>query len=269
MKSKILLTLITSLILVSCNPSTTNRRVGQDGNTVYNNDQYQYPDNGNGNGNDNGNGNGNGSGDQTDDGDGYGDGNEDGHGSQAQDYIEIKNITLHGTAGLNRHYPNGGPLWSSFTQFDLVSQEIFATNSRFNLRVRPQAAPTQNTTDSLGIRCKYPADPYKKLSINVCVRAANGSCIYTHNFSEVTVGQVSKVKEFSIPTTSAALVVEILGVQWDFSCQDYLDQGYSINDPEISRFCPVASVFDTSCIKFDFQFSTDNTKDFPPSAPRY
>jgi hypothetical protein len=238
-------------------------------NNNYGNDQYQYP--GTGSGGDSGSGSGSGSGDQTDSGDGYGDGNEDGtpDAGQTQDYFTIGNISLHGTAGLNRFYPGGGPLWSSANQLSSSDQGIFYTNSRFNIRVRAQAGPGQNTTDSRGNNCQYLANPYKQLSVDVCVRKSTGSCIYTHSFNEVTVGQVSKVKEFTIPTSSEPLVVEILGIKWDYACQNYLDQGYSINDPAVAGVCPTGLVWDTSCVKFDVQFSTDYTKDFPASAPRY
>ncbi|WP_034721899.1 hypothetical protein [Bacteriovorax sp. DB6_IX] len=263
--------LILCLLLVGC--METKRKTNStssSSNNNYNNDQYQY---GNGNsGSSNGSGSGSGSsGEQTDDGTGYGDGNEDGvaDGGQTQEYITIGNIALHGTGGLNRFYPNGGPLWSSTNQLSSSDQGIFYTDARFNLRIRPQSAPGQNTNDSLGNKCQYLGNPYKKLSVDICLRSQTGSCIYTHSFEEVTVGQVSKVKEFTVPNTSAPLVVEVLGVRWDYACQNYLDQGYSESDAAVNGVCPMGQVWDTSCVKFDIQFSTDHTKDFPSSAPRY
>ena len=208
---------------------------------------------------------------QTDDGTGYGDGNEDGvaDAGQTQDYITLAGISLHGTAGLNRFSRGTSYLWSSTADLSSSDQGIFYTNSRFNVRVRAQAAPGQNSTDSIGNTCQYIANPYKKLSLDVCVRKAGGSCIYTHTFDEITVGEVSKVKEFTVSTSSEPMIVEILGVRWDYACQNYLDQGYSSTDPALSGYCPVALVWDTSCVKFDIQFSTDYTKDFAPTAPRY
>lgn len=207
--------------------------------------------------------------DQTDSGSGYGDGEEDGvaDAGQTQDYITISNISLHGSAGLNRYSPT--PMWSSKTNIDSSDQGIFYTDSRFNIRVRPQAAPSQSSYDSNGVKCAYIGKAYKKLSIDVCVRKSTGSCIYTKTFEEVTVGQVSKIKEFTISSTTEPLVVEILDVKWDYSCQNYLDQGYSETDSEVASYCPMALVWDTSCIKFDIQFSTDYTKDFPTSSSRY
>lgn len=254
MRTKILFSLLAILLFSSCMETKrkTNKTTSSSGNNNYGNDQYQYPDN-------------------SDNGNGHGDGNEDGvaDGGQTQEYITLSNITLHGTGGANRYYQDGGPLWSSANQLGSSDQGIFYTNSRFNVRVRAQAGPGRNSYDSLGNLCQYIANPYKKLNINVCVRKSTGSCIYTHTFENVPVGQVSKVKEFTVSTTSDPLILEILSVDWDYACQDYLNQGYKADDPQLNGVCPMGLVWDTSCIKFDVQFSTDYTKDFPASAPRY
>jgi hypothetical protein len=261
------------LVLASCLESkrTVNKTDTTNAGTTYYKDTYQQnPDPYNPGTTTGGTGTNTG-GEQTDDGDGYGDGNEDGvaDGGQTQDYITLSGIVLHGTAGLNRYSRGTNYLWSSAVDLSPSDQGIFYTNSRFNVRVRVQAAPGQNTQDSIGNNCQYIANPYKKLSVDVCVRKQGGSCIYTQTFDEVTVGQVSKVKEFTVSTSSTPLIVEVLGVRWDYSCQNYLDQGYSINAPELNGVCPVGLVWDTSCVKFDIQFSTDYTKDFPATAPRY
>lgn len=264
MKKKTLLSILILIAFTSCMKTKTNTKNTSTSSPLNGDTYYAGP----GDGSDSGDTGGDTGGDV--DG-GYGDGEEDGvaDGGQTQDYFTIGNISLHGTAGLNRFYPNGGPLWSSSAQLSSSDQGIFYTNSKFNVRVRAQDGPGQNTNDSRGNKCQYIANPYAKLTLDLCVRKSTGSCIYTQTFSEVPVGQVSKVKEFTIPTTSEPLVVEVLGVKWDYSCQDYVNRGYSASDPQLNGYCPMGLVWDTSCVKFDIQFSTDYTKDFPSSAPRY
>lgn len=256
------------LFFSSCMTKKTNTKTSSTTSTSNNNDTYNNSGNSNSG---SGSGSGSSTGGQTSSGTGYGDGEEDGtaDAGQTTDFITLSGISLHGTAGLNRYYPNGGPLWSSATNIGSSDQGIFYTDSRFNLRVRAQASPGQSTNDSNGVKCAYVAKPYKKLNIDVCVRKQTGSCIYTKTFQNVPVGEVSKVYEFPVQSSSTPLIVEILGVQWDYSCQNYLDQGYKETDPAVSGYCPMGLVWDTSCIKFDIQFSTDYTKDFPASAPRY
>lgn len=262
-KKNIILTTIFLLFLGSCMTKKTSTKSSSSSN---NGSDVVYDNSGNTNTGGTG-----GTGGTTTPGTGYGDGEEDGtpDAGQTVDYITLSNISLHGTAGLNRYYPNGGPLWSSATNIGSSDQGIFYTDSKFNIRVRAQAAPGQSTNDSNGVKCAFVAKPYKKLNIDICVRKQNSSCIYTKTFENVPIGQVSKVKEFTVPSSGTPLIVEVLGVQWDYSCQNYLDQGYSINDPALSGYCPMGLVWDTSCVKFDIQFATDYTKDFPASAPRY
>lgn len=259
-RKNIIISAIFLLFLASCMTKKTNSKSNS---SSSNNDVYNNSGNTNTGGSNTGG--------TTTPGTGYGDGEEDGvpDADQTTDYITLSGISLHGTAGLNRYYPNGGPLWSSSTNISQSNQGIFYTDSRFNVRVRAQASPGQSTYDANGVKCAYVAKPYKKLNIDVCVRKPTGSCIYTKTFESVPIGEVSKVKEFSVQASGSPLVVEILGVQWDYSCQNYLDQGYKINDPALNGYCPMGLVWDTSCVKFDIQFSTDYTKDFPPSAPRY
>ncbi len=218
-----------------------------------------------------GTGNGDGSstgGEETSDGDGYGDGNEGGvaDGNQTTDYYTIEGISIHGTEGRTVN----GPLWST-TMLGEGDQSIMYSNTRFNIRVRPRSAPPRGESDSAGETCQYVANPYKKLKIKLCLRKAGSSCDYTKTvtFGDIAVDQVSKVKEFTnLPVTNEPLILDILSVQWDYACQNYLDQGYSSDDPVIDGYCPMGNIWRTSCAAFDIQFSTDITKDFPPTAPR-
>ncbi len=244
--------LITSLTLTGCFETKRKTNQSNSSSTTNNlgNDTYQYtPGTGTTTPSDNG---------------GYGDGTEEGEADagQTQNYFSLNNIIVHS----KDHSSNDGKnyLWSSSTNIDSGSQNIFVTDARFNVRVRAQAAPPKGN-DSNGTYCTYQEYEgwyrYTKLEVDICLRSQAGTCVYTHTFSDVPVGEVSKVKEFTVPVSSQALVLEVLDVRWDTGC--LYDRGAS------ERYCPYARVWQNDCVKFDIQFSTDYTKDFPSSAPRY
>ncbi len=207
------------------------------------------------------------SGDGSDDGSdgGHGDGNEEGvpDAGQVQNFFTISNIIVHSKdhdSNDSREY-----IWSSAVNEPASSQNRFTTDARFNLRVRAQPAPPRGN-DSHGEECSYQEYEefyrYTKLDVEVCLRkSTQTSCTQRHTFEGVPIEQVSKVKEFSVPTTSQALVIEVVDVRWDTGC--LFDRGQS------ERYCPTYRVWKNDCVKFDIQFSTDYTKDFPSSAPRY
>lgn len=250
MNRTVLKTLLIALLLglSACAEKTTVTR--KDQTNTGNNPSTGGNNNGGGNNYDGGGG-----------GDGHGDGSEPGidDGGQTLEYYTISNIVVHGKGNPNRHaasYPNG-ILWSSQVDFPSTDRHIFFTDTRFNLRVLARRGPSQNTEDVKGINCHYNNDVYQKLEIDVCVRSINGSCnnFNTVTFSDVPINQASKVKEFPVPATSDPLVVEIRDVQWDYTCTYYGEN--------VPGYCPYAPVWDTQCVKFDFQFSTDETKDVP------
>ncbi|MFG1484384.1 hypothetical protein ABMA79_01540 [Halobacteriovorax sp. HFRX-2_2] len=207
---------------------------------------------------------------QTDPGDGYGDGNEEGDadGGQTQNFYTVGSIILHGNS---RASSGSNVRWSSTSLG--TGQAMLYTDSRFNIRVRPRTAPSQGTYDDNGVKCHYNPQQYKKLQIKLCIRAEGQACNLTRTvtFGDIANGEVSKVKEFSgstLPSTYGPMIVDILDVQWDWSCQYYLNQGYSQSDAVTNGYCPMAAVWPNDCVAFDIQFSTDSTKDFPASAPR-
>lgn len=271
MKKFTFITAIALLTLVSC-VQPTNKRADYNSSTGSGWGGSGGSDNGWNNGgtdwgDDSGSGD-NGNNEDTTPGDGYGDGNEGGvaDGGQTQDFYTIEGITLHGNSRVN----GSNAWWSSTSLGD--GQLILYTDSRLNIRVRPRQAPAQGTMDSYGVKCHYNPQPYEKLKIKLCIRSESGTCSYrTVTFGDIATDKVSKVKEFSgsyIPNTAGPVVIDVLDVQWDWSCQYYLNQGYSSDDPAIAGYCQMSSVWQNDCVSFDLQFSTDYTKDFPPSAPR-
>ncbi|MFG1592100.1 hypothetical protein [Halobacteriovorax sp. CON-3] len=272
MRKFLLLGTLVLMTLTSCTQPTNSRANynssngngwDNNGNTGTGNGSWDWGDGSGDSGDDSDN-------EQTDPGDGYGDGNEEGDadGGQTQNFYTVGSIILHGNS---RASSGSNVRWSSTSLG--TGQAMLYTDSRFNIRVRPRTAPSQGTYDDNGVKCHYNPQQYKKLQIKLCIRAEGQACNLTRTvtFGDIANGEVSKVKEFSgstLPSTYGPMIVDILDVQWDWSCQYYLNQGYSQSDAVTNGYCPMATVWPNDCVAFDIQFSTDSTKDFPASAPR-
>lgn len=243
-------------------------------------------DNGGGNGG-NGDGSGNGSGTGDGSGSGNGDGSGDGSGTGALDYNHpacrtgsppgvadggqtvdyhkvgtLPVIIARGSAPPNRwaDFHPGGVVWNSKDDMPSnISQDIFTTNSRFNLRVKALTG-IQGVNDSRGIPCNFVPLPYKKLNIGVRVRRRDAVSGDYYHFRDVGVNQFSNVKEFVVPpNVTEPLVIEISDLEWDYSCTHYSLAGHS----NVTGYCPYARIWDTQCVRLQFEFATDDTRDIP------
>lgn len=166
------------------------------------------------------------------------------------------NVILHGTPPSS---PGNGVYWSSDENIPSNDQYIFQTDSRMNVRIKALASPTKFSTDSNGIECSQYALGYTKLNVDICIRSASGICVYEHSFTEIGVNSYSPVKEYTVPSnTNEPLVVEVNDVRWNYYTlmnPAYIEAGY----PEMM------SIGYLDCIKFQIEFSTDETKDLPGS----
>jgi hypothetical protein len=185
-----------------------------------------------------------------------GTGNEDGVADAGQtiEYYKLNDppLVMHG-------YNNGVVAWSSSTDLTLgLTQNIFFTDQRFNVRVIPRR--TFFGTDSKGVSCMFQPRPYERLQVGVRVRKASLPTGDYYLFDDVPVDQASLIHEFTTPAnTTEPLVVEVLNVAWDWSCTDYANQGF----PNVAGVCPWDKVWATECVQVEVQFSTDFTKDIP------
>ncbi len=198
---------------------------------------------------------------------GYGSGNEAGHADAGQtiNYYKVNDppVTAHGNG-------TGVTVWSSQTDLSpSISQSVFFTNSRFNLRVIPRVV-TQGATDTrTGANCQYVPRPYQKLKVGVRLRRADLSTGDYYQFGVgdfngdgesdgIPLNQASRVHEFQVPQgSSQPLVVEVLNIEWDWSCYEYETQNYC----NVPGFCPWDKVWMSECVSVELQFSTDDTKD--------
>jgi len=162
-------------------------------------------------------------------------------------------IVVHGS-------PTGVVVWSSETNLPAeFSQNIFLTNSTFNVRIVPRK--THYGTDTSGQACNYQPLPYDNLKVGVRLRSQASSYGAYHEFTSA-VDQESNVYEFPVPqNTSDPLVLEILNVKWDYTCKFYEAQGHSATDPLVSAYCPFDKVWDPDCVQIEVHFSTDDTQD--------
>jgi hypothetical protein len=181
-------------------------------------------------------------------------------------YYSLPPISVHGAGNPNRNPPPGGKFWASNRNISGNDQYIFLTDSRLNIRVKAlsggHAKYNDNgvPVDSNGFQCQYTPLAYTKLKVSICVRSSNGTCVNEHVFDDIQVGSNSLVKEFSVPAnTSDPLVIEVKDVQWDYSCIEYATRGY----PNYGPACPFTAVGYADCVKFQIEFSTDETKDLP------
>lgn len=174
---------------------------------------------------------------------------------QSIEYYRINNppVVAHGATG-------GQIVWSS--NLDLppsYNQNIFYSDSRFNIRVIPRY---QNKgVDSRGVTCAYYPQPFEKMNIGIVLRTAQSSpgVGEYYQFRDVPVDCPSKVRQFSVPATSDPLIIEVMNVEWDWSCISYAQEGY----PNVPGACPYSYVWLTECYQLEIQFSTDTTKDLP------
>jgi hypothetical protein len=188
----------------------------------------------------------------------YGTGNESGISDSGQT-IEYYKINSPAVVAHGANY--GTIVFNSATDLPAsYNQNIFFTDSRFNLRVIPKYQ--RGGTDSKGRSCDYYSPrPFTKMNIGVVVRSRQSSPgvgdYYT--FTDVDVNCPSKVREFQVPSTPDPLVVEIMNVEWDYSCIDYAEQGFD----DVSGVCPYDRVWLTECYQLEVQFATDTTKNIP------
>ena len=183
---------------------------------------------------------------------------------QTIEYYKLNspNLSTHGSASPNRHassHPNG-VVWSSLADMTTsISQNVLRFNSRFHIRVRAILGPAYEN-DSKGIYCQYIANDYTKLQLGITLKKQGASSGDYYLFDNVGVNQFSGVHPFVVPqNTSDPLIIEVSNVKWDYTCIDYTNQGF----PDVPGACPFASVWDTSCVGFEIQFATDDTKDIP------
>jgi len=174
---------------------------------------------------------------------------------QTIEYYKLNNppVIAHGGQGGQILFSTESNLPSSY------NQNIFFSDTRFNVRVIPKY---QNKgTDSKGQPCAYSPQPFTKMNIGIVVRSRQSSPGVGdyYQFRDVPVNCSSQVHEFQVPSTSDPLVVEVMNVEWDWSCLSYEQQGY----PNVPGVCPYDNVWATECYQVEVQFSTDTTKDLP------
>ncbi len=175
-----------------------------------------------------------------------------GVGEQATDYFTFDEIVQRGR-------PAGTIAWSSATDSRLSGQQnLFRTDSRFNMRILAKASPGKGSFPG-GVTCNYAALPYTKLKVKARLRLSTANTAFkTYTFDNIQVDSCSNVFEFRPPPSSAPWVIELMDVQWDYSCIAYTQGGF----PQVPQ-CPWDYVWANDCYELSVQWATDDTRDIP------
>ena len=172
-----------------------------------------------------------------------------------QDYYKHK-IVAHGGPGKR---------WSSAedTKYRNLRGE-FISNTHFSVRVVALPAPPKGTIDSLEVKCNYGPLPYTKLKVTVGIKASGSRHYYEqHTFDDISVDGCSNVYEFSgLPPTDGDLVLDIVDVKWDRTCNEYRQERY-LHPSEYKQYCPWSKIYDKRCWSVQIQWATDSTYDIP------
>lgn len=160
------------------------------------------------------------------------------------------------------HGNPGNLVWSS-SSLSSADQQIFTTDSRFNVRIVAKASPPKGTKDYKGITCNYEGLAFTKVKLTVGLRKPNSN-IYTgfYDISGIPVGKCSNVLEFTdyqIPVTAGPIVLDIFNFQHNYYCKVYEGTRYADNP----QFCPYTAMYANDCFSIEVQFATDFTLDIP------
>jgi hypothetical protein len=186
-----------------------------------------------------------------------------GVGTEAQNYYTLPQIVFHGA---KRTSGNFSYHWSSADDPSFSSmQNLFSTDTRFNIRVLIKSGPSRSTKDNYNVTCNNAPLPYAKLKVKVGLRVQGATSYYSQREFDVTdVDSCTGVHEFNVPSTSFPLIVDIMSVAWDYTCK-YFYKGYETS-PSAAYACPLETIggyWGNDCLGVELQMATDYTKDIP------
>ena len=169
-------------------------------------------------------------------------------------YKNIPTVQVSGDVTLNT------PFWLSTNLPSSISQNQFATDATFNVRIIPRAADATKTSISGKTCSPFTVNNSKKLQVKLMLRKQG-----------VGLGEVitltadrdtpSSKGIFTVPGgTTSPYILEVTSVQSDTRCT--WAGGTS------TTLCPYAPIpvntlGPTECVAFDIQYSTDDTYDLP------
>jgi hypothetical protein len=186
-----------------------------------------------------------------------------GVGTESQNYYTLPQIVFHGA---KRTSGNFSYHWSSADDPGFSSmQNLFSTDTRFNIRVLVKGGPSRSTKDNYNVTCNNAPLPYAKLKVKVGLRVQGATSYYSQREFDVTnIDSCTSVHEFNVPSTSAPLIVDIMSVAWDYTCK-YFYKGYE-SSPSAAYACPLETIggyWGNDCLGVELQMATDYTKDIP------
>ncbi len=160
-----------------------------------------------------------------------------------------------------------GQTWWSSTNFIASSGNSpnqFSSDATFNVRIIPRT-PVANATSTFGKVCSASRMYATKVKVQLMLHKSGVSVGETATLSS-TIGAASNVYHFSVPATSAPLVLEVVNVQSDSRCTGMYGTNLSGCATNPYYDIPINTAGPTECVGFDIQYSTDETYDLPGTA---
>lgn len=185
-----------------------------------------------------------------------------------------KNIpTIQVMGATNYAITNGVPFWSSTNLGSSISQNQFATDEVFNVRIVPRMAIKTNPAVNPAVpgkSCNHTMTNDRiatKLFIQIKLQTKEehlaGSADGEVATLSASIDQPSTVWHFSKRVTPSNLVIKVVNVLTDTRCR--------AGGAGAAGYCPYSdlplnsatSTAATECVAFDIQYSTDETYDLP------
>jgi len=170
----------------------------------------------------------------------------------------------------------GGIFWSSATDPRFTSADarnLFRTDVRFQVRVKPLAGPNQYSKTYDNRTCSYRPDmPYRRLKGTLRL-ISSGNVTQDQEFETGTMCWSNKVSfnqlPILLPSGGNPYTLQVVNLRWDGDC----NQLYQYNGSTDSTICPPQyseiSHGTTSgselrdCVQFKLQIAVDNTDPLP------
>ena len=163
----------------------------------------------------------------------------------------------------------GKTIWSSSSLGSNISQNQFATDEVFNVRIIPRMAIKSNPAVNPSVAGKSCNNLMTKIATKLTVQLklqTKEEDLAGISSGEVatlsaSIDQPSTVWHFTKRVTASNLVLKVVTVLSDSRCQ----QGGTGYCPysDIPLSYPTTATIPTECVAFDVQYSTDETYDLP------
>ena len=180
-------------------------------------------------------------------------------------YKNIPTIQVMGVTTAN----SGKTIWTSAGLDTSISQNQFATDEVFNVRIVPRMAiksnqavnPSAPNKSCNHMMTKIATKLFVQLKLQTKEEDNAGSVSGEVATLSASIDQPSTVWHFNKRVTASNLVLKVITVYSDSRCQQGGTGYCPFSDIPLNN--PTNATYPTECVAFDIQYSTDNTFDLP------